>query len=725
MSNPVRLLHITDSHIFLGGGDYHPYDKKLDLSIDDHSREEAFQLLIKRIAELMRSRGETLDGVIFSGDALLRGKPGGNHALLDLVMQRFDLAANRILAVPGNHDVPRGVAPGSEERYRDFISVWRSAGCITPWLDGVDAGPEAADCSRHVLTAADHSWAVLAINSCNWSHVDAAVPDALREVWDHLPAAAATSKGEDAQEAIKKALNDLLRHDAAHISRAQFERIRDMFERLPKPEYGRQLRMVALHHHLRNPSMRLEFKTTPDLFPLEALRAQLRELDVRVVFHGHKHVSRQYFDYIESRVAPDAPPRRTLVLSGGTFSDNDAGDAASCARFEGLPWTPSVRVSTFAVPQAGLPLETKESSELRLWEYADSTPGGNLALIKGTDLDEVYAKVRACAGGDAKGLPLVVELDLAANEPVGVLPHGYPTIAAEQERDGWLRDLVEWWQRRDSQLQGRIPYIHGNRLLKYSGNIDQMARVTKLLQDRNTSRAIAMLVDPRLDFIEEPKRREFASFCMVQFVRRPDPKGGLPFIDAIGYYRAQEMTQWWPINVAELRHLQLQIIHGGVRARAGRITTMTADARADDAPSPTHAAMPLVDRWLDQAPEKFFVLASSMQAGKLEGKGEAVGREWLDELKTLQQSAHRPAHDGGPVVAIDGLDRLAAYLRAGSGGSGGTCGELANVLDELARHAEKRPDDPKAAESWLRVMESCLTRATELSQKALGAELPR
>jgi hypothetical protein len=470
--------------------------------------------------------------------------------------------------------------------------------------------------------------------------------------------------------------------------------------------------------------MRLEFKTTPDLFPLEAFRAQLRELDVRVVFHGHKHASRQYFDYIESRSNPEASPRRTLVLSGGTFSDNDADDAASCVRFEGLPWTPSARVSTFAVPQAGLLMEIRESPELRLWDHADSALGGALALIRGTDLDEVYAKVRACAGGEARGLPLVVELDLAADAPVGVLPCGYPTIAAEQERKGWLRDLVEWWQRRDSQLQGRIPYIHGNRLLKYGGNIDQIARVTKLLRDRNTSRAIAMLVDPRLDFIEEPKRQEFASFCMVQFLRRQDASGGLPYIDAIGYYRAQEMSQWWPINVAELRYLQLQVITGGVRARPGRITTMTADARADDAPSPTHAAMPLVDRWLDQAPEKFFILASSIQAGKLEGRGAAVAREWLDELKTLQQSAHRPAHDGGPVVAIDGLDRLAAYLRAGNGDPGGASGELANLLDELARHAEKRPNDPKGAEGWLRVMESCLAKATELSQKALGAARP-
>lgn len=724
MSIPVRLLHITDSHIVVGGGDYRPYDNKLGLPIDDHSREEALKLLIHRIAERMGNRGETLDGVIFSGDALLRGRPGGNRALLDLVMQRFNLAANRILAVPGNHDVPQGTAPGSGERYSDFVSVWRRAGCITPWLDGVDALPEKADLSRHVLTATDNSWAVLAVNSCNWSHVDAAVPEALREVWVHLPAAAAESKGAEAEEAIKKALNDLLRHDAAHISRAQFEHIRDMFERLPRPQHGRQLRMVALHHHLKNPSMRLEIKTTPDLLPLEALRAQLRELDVRVVFHGHKHVSRQYFDYIESRSDPEAPPRKTLVLSGGTFSDGDERDAASCVELEGLPWTPSVRVSTFAVPQAGLPLQPKPSPQLRLWDYADSAPAGALALIKGTDLDEVYAKVRACAGGDAKGLPLVVELDLAADAPVGVLPHGYPASAAEQRREGWLRELVEWWQRRDSQLQGRIPYIHGSRLLKYAGNIDQITRATKLLKDRNTSRAIAMLVDPRLDFVDEPKRREFASFCMVQFVRRQDPKGGLPFIDAIGYYRAQEMTQWWPINVAELRHLQLQIIQGGVKARAGRITTMTADARADDAPSPTHAAMPLVDRWLDQAPEKFFILASAMQTGRLEGKAEAVGREWLDELETLQQSVHRPANDGGPVVAIDGLDRLGAYLKAGDGSFAGVSGELATVLDQLARHAEIKPADSGSTEAWLRVMDAHLARATDLSRKALGAEQP-
>ncbi len=723
MSNPVRLLHITDSHIVVGGGDYHPYDKKLGLPIDEHSREEALKLLILRIAERMASCGEALDGVIFSGDALLRGKPGGNRALLDRVMQCFCLAANRILAVPGNHDVPQGTPPGSEARYSDFVSVWRSAGCITPWLDGVDALPEKADLSRHVLTAADHSWAVLAVNSCNWSHVDAAVPEALREVWEHLPAAAA-SKGAEAQAAIKKALNELLRHDAAHISRAQFEHIRDMFERLPKPQHGRPLRMVALHHHLKNPSMRLEIKTTPDLLPLEVLRAQLRELDVRVVFHGHKHVSRQYFDYIESRSDAEAPPRKTLVLSGGTFSDGDERDAASCVELDGLPWTPFVRVSTFAVPQAGLPLEPKISPQLRLWDYAASGAAGALALIKGTDLDEVYAKVRACAGGDSKGLPLVVELELPSDKPVGVLPYGYPESSAEQRRDGWLRDLVEWWQRRDSQLQGRIPYIHGSRLLKYGGNIDQITRVTKLLQDRNTSRAIAMLVDPRLDFIEEPKRREFASFCLVQFVRRQDPKGGLPFIDAIGYYRAQEMTQWWPINVAELRHLQLQIIQGGVRARAGRITTMTADARADDAPSPTHAAMPLVDRWLDQAPEKFFILASAMQAGRLEGKAEAVGREWLDELETLQQSVHRPAHDGGPVVAIDGLDRLSAYLKAGNNGSAGVGGELANVLDQLARHAERKPASSDNAAAWLRVMDGHLARATDLSRKALGVEQP-
>jgi hypothetical protein len=717
MNSALRLLHVTDSHVLVEGGDHQPHDIKVDIHADLQSRAEVFDLLFKRIAEETSSSDERLDGVIFSGDALARGQAGGNRLLLELVQKHFGLGPQRILAVPGNHDVPKGSQPGSKERYQDFLSVWRDAKCITPWLDVIDAGEVPPDWTKHVLLAGDNSWAVMAVNSCNWSHANAEISQELKAVWPQL--AAGVSGGDDKKKAIiEKELQSLIQHDAAHISRRQFECIREMFEILPAPKTGRQLRMVVLHHHLRNPSLRLEFKTMPDLIPLENFREMLSELDVRVVFHGHKHVWRQHFDYIESRNDPGGVPHKVLMLAGGTFSDQNESHAAGRVRIDGLPWAPTIRVETFATPDSGLKLRHHPGPAFRLWEYAERKPSEPTVVIQGSNFDEVYAKVHACATSEARAAPLVVQLDLPSTEPLWRLPQGYPTPVAEQRRDGWLEGLVHWWQRRDSQLEKRIPYIHGNRLLKYGNNLDQMHRVVRLLKAGNTSRAIAILVDPRLDFEDDQRRTEFASFCMVQFIRRRTENNEC--IDVVGYYRAQEMRQWWPINVAELRHLQRKVIEGGVRAAPGRITTITASARVDDAPSPTHVAMPLIDRWLDQSPEKFFQLATFMLNGKVEHGGETVVQEWIDELEALQESARRPAHDGGPVVAIDGPDRLATYLRAGTGVNIEDCQKLARVLDGIARHSEGRPNDPTHWPSWQRIMEDQLSSAIVLSRQTLG-----
>lgn len=711
--NEIQLLHVTDTHFLLSGGDYQPYDVKQDIQVDSESRAQAFETLCKRIAADMSSNVEGLDGVIFSGDALARGEKGGNRQLLELIQKYFKVGPDRVLAVPGNHDVPKGSKPGSMERYEDFLTVWRDAKCVTPWLDGIDA-TEGADWTKHVLLAGDKSWAVVAVNSCNWSHVET-VPEALRDIWAHLAAGVAAGDAIK-EETVAKQLQELIRHDAAHISRRQFERVREMFEALPQPEKGKQLRMVALHHHLRNPTLRIEFKTMPDLIPIETLRTLLREQGVKVVFHGHKHGWRQQFDYIEDPQDPGGVPHKVLTLAGGTFSDTGQSLAAGAVHIKGLPWSPSVRVDTFDIPGSGLNLNRHRGPKIRLWDYAE-THSAPTVVIQGSNFDEVYAKVRACASEEARLAPLVVQLDLPTNAPIWRLPDGYPTPLPEQRREGWLKGLVDWWQRRDSQLERRVPYIHGSRLLKYGNNIDQLKRVVDLLAVTNTSRALAILVDPRLDFEESPKA-EFASFCMVQFSRRA--VGSTHVIDVIGYYRAQEMLQWWPINVAELRYLQNKIINGGVGGTPGRITTITASARVENAPSPTHVAMPLIDRWLDQSPEKFFKLATFMLNGKAEPASDSVGQEWLDELVALQESAKRPAHDGGPVVAIEGPDHLATYLRAGGGVNYAKCQRLATVLDSVARHAENRPLSADGLAGWQRIMENHLEEATVLSRETLG-----
>jgi hypothetical protein len=64
----------------------------------------------------------------------------------------------------------------------------------------------------------------------------------------------------------------------------------------------------------------------------------------------------------------------------------------------------------------------------------------------------------------------------------------------------------------------------------------------------------------------------------------------------------KEFERWWPINIAELRFLQREICQE-LGYRPGRITTVAADARTISR-SPIQVAMPIVDRWLDQAPER-------------------------------------------------------------------------------------------------------------------------
>jgi 3',5'-cyclic AMP phosphodiesterase CpdA len=713
MQSTARLLHVTDTHIFVAGGDHEPDDTKIDIQLPQQSRSGVLERLFSRIAESLDQKHQRLDGVIFSGDALIRGAPGGDAVLLDLIAQHFRLDGSRILSVPGNHDVVRGSQPGSIERYQDFLSTWRNAGCITPWLDGIDEEP--ASYSEHVLLAEDKSWAVMAVNSCNWSHVDSTVPDGLRQVWEQIPLAVA--KGDpDVEAKIRRGLRGLIQHDAAHISQRQCEVIRAMFRSLPKPEHGRQLRMVALHHHLRDPSHRLEVKSMANLLTLEIFRDMLAELDIKVVFHGHKHVWRQHFDYVDREQSSVKDPHRVLIMSGGTFTDKSDSPAAGLVRIEGLPWTPLVTTSLITSQPGGLDLRILPERSMPIWDYSENLPGVPAATIQGSDLDEVYSKILAhCTS--SKNAPLLVQLDLSSDAPPGQLPNGYPDLTPEQQRKDWLENLVKWWQRSDSHLEKRVPYIHGVRLQRYGNNVNQINNIIKLLKKKNTSRAVAVLLDPRQDF--ETEDTKFASFCLVQFSRRPGT-GGSDFLDAIGYYRAQEMKQWWPINVQELRYLQKKIIQGGVSARPGRITTFTAEARVDTAPQPTHVAMPLIDRWLDQFPENFFVLATCMISGRIQGdREEQVAAEWMDELLTLGQSVQRTAGDGGPVVAIDGLNRLASFLEAGVDRSDDSSAALAGHLRDLAMSSAAPPMESQQLQAWQAVMQRKLTKVTDLSQKLL------
>lgn len=686
MTRAARFLHISDTHLKPGGSAFPIDDRKGDLQLEPQTRENALDGGLERLAESLADKNEKLDAVIFSGDALSGGISGGDKLLLELILRHLSshgIIAERIVAVPGNHDVPRGAKPGSDARYKEFLETWRAAGCVTPWLDGIDNAKP--DFAKHVLLGPENAWAILAVNSSNWSHVDA-IPPTIAGMWDTIPKTLAPNDA-SLEQKLREELTKLARFDMARVSPDQLNALRWMLRGLPPPRQGKQLRMMALHHHLRSPTLAEEIKPFAEISNLEQVRTFIAEQNIRVVLHGHKHAGRIHSDTFEFRSS--SASHKIVIVAGASFGPADHADAMRVISVTGLPWVPCLDVEPLGIPRGGLNAASAPRSSIRLWAPADS-PEAAPVVIQGSNFDEVYARVTLAAHEEAKDRTLVVQLDLSDFTAIKRLPNNYPSnITGEAERAEWLKDLVDWWQLPQSQLQERVPYIHGSRLHNYGNNLDQIARVRTLLNAKQTTRAIALLVDPIVDF-KEPSgiKTDFASFCLVQFTRRDE--AGSVFIDCVGYYRAQEMVKWWPINVAELLNLQTMVGQpfGG---RPGRITTITACARSL-ARSPTHVAMPVIDRWLDQTPEKYFVLASALLSNAAMSEGaRKVLREWTAALDELVETATAPTPDGGPVVAIEGPIRLAKYLRSGVGPRAEECARLAEALEEIARMGKSPP----------------------------------
>jgi hypothetical protein len=718
MSSSATFLHLTDAHLAAAGVAFERDDHKITIpGIEQETREQALELTLSRLAERLTHSGRSLDGVLFSGDAQDRGKPGGHQLLLDLVLRYFGplgVTTGNILAVPGNHDVPRASPPGSSVRYEAFTDVWRKAGCVTPWLDGVDVST--SDGGPHRLVSGDSLWAVFPINTSNWSHVTRTLPEPLASAWEDLPKFAAN--GDASKEAkLRAQLDELAHYDMARVSGAQLEILRGLVESTSQPAAGRQLRIALLHHHLRAPSLREELKPFADVSNLEQVRSFLRDRGFAVVVHGHKHEQAAQFEHIYDEDGDK--DHRTLVISGATFEPGRELDAARLITITGMPNGPAIAIEPVPVPRGGVDPRDPPSIIRRIWS-TDVVPGAP-TVVQGSDLDEVYDRVCEAAERDAANGTLVVHLDL----PTGTagelpLPSNYPLPEPmdEAERRRWLKELVSWWQLERSGLEHRMPFVHGTRLRRFGGKINQVERVIKLLKTKASTRALAVLIDPFRDFTTDGVDEEFASFCLVEFKRR-ELGGAQRAVDVIAFYRAQEFARWWPINIAEMRHLQWEICTA-LGFLPGRITTITADARTHSR-SPTQVAMPIIDRWLDQAPERLHLLANALVQGSVrEGAQRDAVRGWERTLADLEATATEYNPDGLPL-AIEGLKLLASYLEVVD--EDATLNGFVRVLRRLARDNEGFEEGTRSKIEFDRWAPSALDAVLELralTHKRLG-----
>ncbi len=710
----LRFLHVTDSHL-KDSETVENIDIKINVDkIEQPSRENLLRDTLRSLGEKLQSQDDgfgQLDAVIFSGDGTLRGDADGQLRLRKMLVEELGsvgITNKNIIATPGNHDIVSGSKPSDPDRYKHFKTAWIDTDpVVVPFLDGIH-DLNSLSFSDHVLTSPDGEWAIFPINSSNWSQL--IIPDKgnkdvalLREYFNANP-----------DPKLSEALEKLCKYDVARVSGNQLRALK----KLAKSAKEARIRIAVLHHHLLPVDSREEFKPFADITNLGHLRQVLRELDFHLVVHGHKHVTAAYYDHIYPDKLESAPAHRILTVSGGTFgpTGQHPDNPIRLIEIDETPYAPICRVKNIRTATAGLELNISESQPYRLWEDDPDSMGP--VTIYGTSIDDVYARAIQLVKKSPKRT-IVCTINFQSTDDSIPFPEKYPYGENPEEKRRWFEDTVRWWQLPVSRIETRIPYIHGSRLKRFAGELNQIDRVISLLRDeKSTSKAIALVVDPSRDF---RKNKPFASFCFVQFCLRNDNR-----LDCIGYYRAQEFHYWWPVNVAELRHLQMDVAKEA-NLYPGEITTITPFPRVSkDIRQPTTVAVPLIDQWVDNYPGRIATMALAITNPAEESYKDGI-IFWKQCHSDLLRAATE-FHPDGVQVSIEGLELLKDWISATCKTSEITSDQnrdpqdikdIINLLEDLLHANKTHQDSPITSIGFNRWKEHVKVKLEELYKLTL------
>lgn len=642
------FLHVTDCHL-TKTAIVEAVEKKTHVGgMSPPLRSEILRQTLCSLVKQLKKDSSELDAVLFSGDATFRGDLDGQNILREMLLKELatvGITTANLIATPGNHDIVARSAPSDLSRYEPFQNAWiNPSSVVVPFLDGVH-DIEKLNLSTHVLKAPDSTWAVFPINTANWSQIS--IPNEENSDLSILREAVKESGVGKHIETLEK----LCTYDAARISPDQLRALKEMVTQTGEV----RLRIAVLHHHLLPVNSREEFKPFADITNLGQLRQVLRELGFHIIVHGHKHATAAYYDHIYPDDIVSSPAHRVLTVSGGTFGPtlDHPDNPLRLIEIDNVPHAPLCKIRSISSERAGRILHIVDSPAYQLWEDDPSASGAS--RIYGTSIDDVYARAIQTIENNPNST-VICTINFQTDEDVP-FPLAYPYDGNFNEKRDWFNETVTWWQLPASRIATRIPYIHGSRLKKFGGSLDQIKRVISLLEGgKATSKAIALVVDPARDFGDT----DFASFCFVQFCLRPDNR-----LDCIGYYRVQEFRHWWPVNVAELRHLQT-FVANEAGLLLGEITTITPYPRlSENIRHPSKVAVPLIDQWVDNYPVRIAKIALALTNPADDSNKDGINF-WNRCLDDLEQAADN-YHKDGIQVSIEGLELLIDWLQAASG----------------------------------------------------------
>jgi len=309
-----------------------------------------------------------------------------------------------------------------------------------------------------------------------------------------------------------------------------------------------------------------------------------------------------------------------------------------------------------------------------IWE-AESRDLARADYVTGRSTHDVYARLLALFDSGAAQPPIQnLYCEAESSELSSLLPEAYPDVGTPS-RQQWFEGLVDWWQRPTSRLLDFLPFNHGERIRGRRGRYgNQLGRAAKVLEadpEKDTSRAIVVLVDPK----EEAGHGStpFPCFVLAQFKLVSLGYGAFR-LDAIAYFRKQEMRYWWPINVAELGRMQRAVLDefAELDVRPGRLATFSATAWVGK--EVPQVAVAEIDRALD-TPQRVWEMAAEVAFVR----GDQAPRgDWNRVVEELSAEGQRL------ILPYAGLEALLSQLLALESLSPARVGGVREALQHLA-----------------------------------------
>lgn len=654
----ATILHLSDLH--LGSRDrirdFYDYKTRVIPKADRTTHMTLLESTLREVARHLKKEGEDLAAILITGDITIAGDEDGFKELPKLLEALGDKKpeASKIVVTPGNHDVRWGTKPGAEERYELFIRHIREKGYITPMLDGVDLndGVNPPKLENHYLLATDNSWMVIPLNSCNYSGVLESVEPFSEQAWAAL---AIGANGVSEQDA-KRVLTGLRTHDLARFSARQLDAAAHLVDEVSgRLGQAPSLRIAAIHHHLLPVSQAEEVKTFESVTNLNQFRSFMRSHQINILLHGHKHAGATYWDHIDDVTEFRPSTHRVLVVSGSTIGAPDGRRDEVCRllNVHADRYVPSVAITSIPAVDSGSKLPKLDSRKYFMFEPSPLTDlkSPEVKVISGHSFDEVYVRLQVLLGGSPPNATAYNLMCQISDPSTAVeLPHTYPEITGVgiSDRQKWYKDLIDWWQLKESALIGRMQFTHGSRIRAYGANkFDQLEEAVRSLKSKSdSSRAVIGLLFPEEDLATD-REKKFPAFCFVQFSIRTSRDDRM-FLDCFGFYRKQEMKYWWPINVGELFVLQrelferLKVKQPGLSL--GTITTFATLARLGV--SQPKVIVPLVDRMVDGPKEVLDGMAYAIFWKDMPGRSAFMSR-WNDVLDDLVPASALEEDGGG------------------------------------------------------------------------------